>query len=195
MNDPAKAWEEFLDPTILRPKLISASLFLAAYEILKDSVIDRIKSFYFIGFDESGWKIDPKYKSDVLSRNTSPLYASLGWLQENDAIAESDISTFDKIRNCRNSLAHELAKITTGTMASDHIALFAELVALLRKIETWWIVNVEIPLNEDFADVEIDVEGIVPGPVITVQLMLNIALGSDTEAAQYLDAYRSARKS
>jgi hypothetical protein len=48
--------------------------------------------------------------------------------------------------------------------------------------------------NPNGADAEIDEAGICPGPVITVQLMLNIALGSDNDARQYLDAYRSAAK-
>src|SRR3990170_1537518 len=45
-------WEEFLDPQILRTRLISASLFLAAFEILKDAVIGRIRNFFCLGFDE-----------------------------------------------------------------------------------------------------------------------------------------------
>jgi hypothetical protein len=51
--------------------------------------------------------------------------------------------------------------------------------ALLRKIEIWWIENVEIPINPDLDGKAIDYEGIVLGLIITLQLLYNIALGSE----------------
>jgi len=33
--DVGKRWEEFLDPDNMRPKLIVASIFIAAFELLK----------------------------------------------------------------------------------------------------------------------------------------------------------------
>ena len=47
----------------------------------------------------------------------------------------------------------------------------------------------DIPTNEDFDGAEIDEEGIIPGPLITVKLMVDIALGSDAEASTYLKAF------
>ena len=186
-------WEQFLDPRILRTKLIAASLYIAAFEMLKDSIVGRIRDFYTTGFDESGWIVDQKYAKEVLSRNKSPLYASLSWLRENDVIFEQDLEAFERIKSRRNAVAHSLPGIVTATASSDFIEVFPSLVALLRKIEVWWIVNVEIPTNPDFDNAEIDESGIVPGPLITVQIMLSIALGSDEESTQFLEAFRKAK--
>jgi hypothetical protein len=38
------------------------------------------------------------------------------------------------------------------------------------------------PTNEDFDGEEIDEAGITPGPIMTVKMMLDIALGSKAEA-------------
>jgi hypothetical protein len=38
-NNQAK-WERFLDPGVLRPNLILAPLYIAAFEILKNSIIE-----------------------------------------------------------------------------------------------------------------------------------------------------------
>jgi hypothetical protein len=67
---------------------------------------------------------------------------------------------------------------------------FAEMIALVDKIERWWIVNVEIATNPDFDGKEIDEDGIVPGTMMVLQLMMEIGLGSDQQAKSYLDEFR-----
>ena len=41
-NDSQAKWERFLDPEVLRPNLILASVYIAAFEVLKNSIIDRL---------------------------------------------------------------------------------------------------------------------------------------------------------
>ena len=84
-----RAWEDFLDPEVTRPRLIGASIYIAGFEVLKDSIVGRIRDFFWIGSDESTDRIDPNYQSDVLSRNKSPVYASLDWLKEMGAVTDN----------------------------------------------------------------------------------------------------------
>jgi hypothetical protein len=163
MNDTADKWERFLDPDIVRPSLFLATMFITAFEILQDSIVDDLRGFYTTGFDENGLIVDSEYKSRVLSKNRSPLYASLQWLRENDAINDEDLANFERLKKTRNLLAHELFGVVSGQVESSHEAQFDVLVALLRKIGVWWVVNVEMPINPDFDEQEIDEEGIVPG--------------------------------
>jgi hypothetical protein len=62
--------------------------------------------------------------------------------------------------------------------------------ALLRKIEIWWIENVEIPINPDLDGKAIDYEGIVLGLIITLQLLYNIALGSEDQSRVYFEEFK-----
>jgi len=190
MNDHARRWEELLNPEITRERLISSSLFITAFEFLKQSICDRIKDFYCFGFDESGGLLEPKYQTEVLARNRSPVYASLSWLQENGAIEQSDIDTFERIKAARNQLAHNLYELVAGNFPSGHVELFTELVELIRKIEVWWLVNVEIPTNPDYDGQEIREDAIIPGPVIMLQLMLEVASGNE----QFLQHFRRSRE-
>lgn len=49
MNDDTKiAWERYLNPEILRTNLIVASLFITAFEMLKDSIIGQVKYFFIM---------------------------------------------------------------------------------------------------------------------------------------------------
>ncbi len=186
-----QSYEDFLNPALMRHRLLGASIYIAGFQALKDAIISRIREFFRTGFDDSGDKFDPKYRTDVLSRDKSPLYASLGWLKEMGAVDDPDIGAFDRIKTCRNILAHRLFE-TLGTegMPPDFEKCFHEMVTLLRKVEVWWIVNVDIPTNPDFDGQEVDEKGIAPGRVLGLQLLCDLALGDEQKSRYYLEEFR-----
>lgn len=188
-NDIRISWKRFLNPEILRTNLIVASLFITAFEMLKDSIIEHIRYFFINGFNEKGWIIDNKYKTEVLSRNKSPLYTSLAWLKGMNVINDNDIETFNKIKDCRNELAHEIVNFVSKGPKNDPLPLFSKMVNLIHKIDKWWILNVEIPTNPDLGIKEIDEEGITSGKIITLRLLLDIALGTEKESKFYYNEF------
>lgn len=181
-------WEQLLTPAVMQERLISASLYVTAFELLRESIVGRIRSLYMVGFNPDGDIIDEKYEKTVLSRNKSPLYASLNWLLENDVVDETDLLSFERIKSARNSLAHELPALVMQGANFNHIERFQELIALLKKIEVWWVVNVEISINPDFDGQEIDESGIVPGPVLMIQMMLEVLSGNEELLKHYREA-------
>jgi hypothetical protein len=189
-----QAWENFLNPEVMRSRLLAASVYIAAFEALKDSIVGRIRDFFLTGFDESGDRVDPEYQSDVLARNRSPVYASLDWLKERNAIDDADVRAFDRVKVCRNTLAHQLfSALGSKGLPPDFEQCFLDMVALLRKIEVWWITNVEIPTSPDYDGSDIDEGGIVPGPIISIQLLDDIALGDEKRSRFYYDEFRRHR--
>ena len=76
MTNTEDRWEKFLNPDVVRPSLFMATMFITTFEILKYSIIDRIRDFYTNTWDETGAVVGPQYQSDVSSRNKSALYAS-----------------------------------------------------------------------------------------------------------------------
>lgn len=188
MPAATEQWEKLLTPAVMQERLVSASLFVTAYELLKDSILGRLRSFYMVGFDTDGDAIDEKYETAVLSRNKSPLYASLGWLVENGVIDQDDLQSFERLKSTRNALAHELSSLVIGGADFQIVEKFQELLALLRKIEVWWVVNFEIPVNADFDGKEIDEEGIVPGPLLMIQMMLEVLSGNEELLKHYRES-------
>lgn len=185
MNDVKEKWEKFLDPDVMKDKLVSASLYIATFEMLKDAICDRIRDFYSVGIDASGPIVNKKYLLEVTSRKKSLVYASLDWLLEHEVIDSSDLESFEQIKSTRNQLAHNLQSLVLGNASFRHVEMFQELAALLRKIETWWVVNVEIPTNPDFDGEDIDEEGVVPGPIVILQLILEVAFGNNDLLKSY----------
>ena len=184
-----ESWEKLLTPEIMKDKLISSAFYLTAYELLNTSIIDRIKSFYMVGWDENGEIIDERYKSKVLSKNKSVLYASIKWLSENNVVDEKDIESFERIKNTRNEIAHELPSIFLSDKNFKITERFEELIALIKKIEIWWIINVEIEINPDFDGQEIDENGIVPGSILMIKMMLEVISGNE----DLLKCYKNAK--
>ena len=136
MDDNTQAkWERFLDPEVLRPNLILASIYIATFEILKDSIIGRLRDFYVSGFDENGDIIMPEYNDEVLIKDKSPTYASLKWLKESEAVTDEYIQKFNEIKEYRNRIAHEMTKMLTEGLPHDFPERFHDMTALLDKIE------------------------------------------------------------
>jgi hypothetical protein len=202
MDDHKKAqesWERFLNPDELRPTLMLSSIYISTFEILKDVIISRIKDFYWRGFDENGDIIDPKYQSDVLAKNSSPLYASILWLKEAEAISDSDIELFNQIKKRRNDIAHEMFRMLSEGLPVDFAERFNDMVSLVSKIEKWWIINVELETGPIVLDSEnklvevniddIDLDGIIPGPIASLRMLIDIAIGTDEQSRYYFNEF------
>lgn len=187
MTNAADNWERFLDPDVMRPALLSATMFITAFELLKDCIVDRVRDFYTLGFGDKT-ATTPEYEQGVLAgdKKRRPLPASLDWLREHHAIDDADLEIFTRLTDIRNQLAHELFSVVTGQVSSEYDSQFPALIALLRKIEVWWIVNVEIPTDPDYDGQEIDEVGITPGALISLQMLIEVANGS----TELLDHWR-----
>lgn len=176
-----------LNPDILKPSLIIYSIFITVFEILKQQVVERIKYFYVDGFVEDKLIINKKYKTEVLTRHKSALYASLDWHLEKGIISKEDIELFHDLRKQRNKLAHEMATVIFEGNNDLIIKNLEKMIKLLKKIELWWIVNVEIPTDPDINIDKVDMDHIIPGYIMLIELLLEIALNEGEEAKKYYD--------
>lgn len=168
-------WENFLDPAVLRQNLIRASIYIAAFEVLKNTIVGRLRSFCKYGLEPTG----SKYQSEVLARNRSPVHASLDWLKEERAIDRNDLAVFEEVKQLRNELAHELTRMLRTGLPATLPKRFGEMVSLLEKIERWGLEGEAV-----------DAENAIPGPLIGLRLLVEVALGSEEEVRRYIDEFR-----
>ena len=186
-----KNWERFLNPESLKENLVISSLYITSFEILKDSIISKIKDFFIEGFDEKGFIYSEKYNKEVLSLDNKkrPLQASFLWLKKYDVINDDDLNNWKKIVLFRNELAHDMLKFLTQIPESDLLDLFQIMLNLITKIEKWWIINYELEINENYIGQEISEEDIIPGINVTLHLLFNIALGEKNESKKYFEEF------
>jgi hypothetical protein len=193
MTDTKSSWETFLHPETLRGNLIAIALFISAFEMFKDRVIEKPETFFSNGFDQNGLIVDEKYKTEVLSKSKSRLYASLLWFKEMEAIDDEDIESFDIIRKHRNEVTHELTDFLSNANRNLDPTAFQRLIALLSKIEKWWLINFEMAINPEMVPESVNVDDVIPGPIWSLQLMLDIALGNEPEEGYYYNAFKEKR--
>lgn len=186
-----KSWERFLNPESLKENLVISSLYITSFEILKDSIISKIKDFFIEGIDEKGFIYSQKYNKEVLSLDNKkrPLQASFLWLKKYDVINDDDLNNWKKIVLFRNELAHDMLKFLTQIPESDLLDLFQIMLNLITKIEKWWIINYELEINENYIGQEISEEDIIPGINVTLHLLFNIALGEKNESKKYFEEF------
>jgi len=189
MSPTDKSWGKFLHPETLRTNLIAISLFITAYETFKARVIEKPATFFCDGFDEHGPILGESYRSEVLSKNKSKLYASLLWIKEQGGVDQSDIDVFDSIRIHRNELAHEPLAFLANHGRDLDTSTFQLLVALLTKIEKWWVVYFELAINPEMLPDGANPDEIIPGPIWSLQLLLDVALGNEPEEGYYYRAF------
>lgn len=180
-----KQWENLLTPAVMQERLIAVSLYITAYEMLKESIIGRLRDFYCIGFTADGITTSPEYNKKVLALNKSPLYASLTWLKNTEVVSQEDIELFEQLKQVRNSLAHEVPEIVLTGKDLALMAKLQDLMSLMRKVELWWIVNVEIETDPDFDGRDVDPEEITPGPILMLQIMMEVLSGNEELREHY----------
>jgi len=181
--DYREQWERFLNPEVFKDRLINISMYITIYEMLKDSIINRLKDFYIMTLigarDLEG---EEEYRSKVLSRRKNHLYASISWLIEHEVINEVDKENIEALKNYRNYLAHEMSDIIFNGEIKDLMKNFLCAYQLVHKIENWWIINFEMAINPDFTDAnleDIDIDNIQSGKKLMIDMALSVLSGSE----------------
>jgi hypothetical protein len=167
---------KFLNPGAIKSSLMLSALYLAAYELLKDAIIDNIREFFSFEYKDGKAIPDGQYKNEVLQVHKDLLCASCLWLKRNGVITASEIEEIENIRRHRNQVAHELPRLLVDPDLNLNVGYFLRIRELLDKIEIWWVTNVEIPSNPDFDGLEVNETDIQPGRAIALDYMISVAL-------------------
>ena len=107
MADTRDAWAAFLNPEVVRAKLIAAGLFLVAHEMLINSIKRHPLSFFADCWTAKGPAPSKKYSSKVLALDPKgkmdALRGSIAWLRMMDAISENDEQAFRIVSHASSS--------------------------------------------------------------------------------------------
>ena len=179
-NTSYDSWTKFLNPETLRTNLICVGIFLSSYETLKGSIVDQIRDFYTTGFDQDGPILSPTYEDKVLALDAKrdAFRASIAWLKEERIIDQNDERIIYDIKKHRNELAHELPKFLSDAQQEIQLSKLTELVALVVKIDRWWILNVELATQDEIDPSTVDESEIMSGRTLFLHLLLGIATGA-----------------
>lgn len=167
-------FEHVLNPERLRIKLLIASLYLTAYELLANSIIKKIENFFVPlpsnlplakPFEKENHQLRQmmldKYKNELNVKYSAhenfKFKPSCKWLQKNGVITEEEFDEIISFRDQRNYLAHNLLEVILDE-SDKFIAVedFVKMKNILKKIQLFWIrldldakgISKDIPNND-----------------------------------------------
>jgi len=154
---------------------------------MKDHLISNVRSFFLTGFNEDGFIYNEEGWNEVLrlDPNKNTLKAILIWYRNMGAITDEDVNELNRQKQLRDELAHNPQGYIGGSSNLNLHDRFTSLVNLFRKIEVWWVMNVEIYTDPDITPEYVNEDSILPGSIMLIQIMLDIALGNEDEANYY----------
>lgn len=182
-----RGWAKLLNPEELRSNLVRSSIFLTAYEFLSQALIEHLEGFFSDGFDANGPILGENYRSKVLSLHKMPFFSSAIWFRNSGALTDEDLDRIREIREHRNFIAHHLLQILGKSDFEVRAELLRATAEIVRKIDVWWIREVEIPTNPDFDQIppaDIDLNGIFSMRMAVLGLLLEVAEGNDDTLRQ-----------
>ena len=170
---------KFFDENEVRYQLITASIYLTAYDLLIDTIIRKIEEFYTDGYDENGLKIGKRYQTEVRELYKKDIViASTRWLVKYKVITKSEMERIKIFRKHRNELAHELTKMISDSDANTKTEFMIEIRDLYFKIQKWWFTEFEMPANPDFDNYntnELNYDEVLMMQMLPMKNMVNIA--------------------
>jgi hypothetical protein len=178
------SWEKFLNPDSLKQQLLAGGIYLAAYEMFKNSLVDRPRDFFWNGFEKGKDTIDPKYQTEVLSLDPKHKFrASALWWKKKGVLTDDDVLLAGKIREHRDEIAHDIPRFLGTADGVIRVDLLEAIFEMLSKIDTWWIREVEIPTNPDFDDREFtkqELDDVKSANMVFLSLLMPIVHGDDS---------------
>ena len=174
-----KTYLKLLSVEYTKINLMTAAIYLAAYELLKSSIIDDVKGFW-VSVEATGEsKMLEAYRNEVLMLDQSVFVASCKWLQSMEALSDKDIKDLLDIRNHRHQIAHELPELLVDDEVNINIKYLFNIQKLLNKIDTWRIKEEELYTNPEFIGLDIDKIDVKSGKMMVLNHLISILTSSE----------------
>lgn len=152
--------DEFLqnisDKNTIQNHLTFMALYIALYENFTATFIENVKAFLCdlsIKDGKLNYRETTLYREKIKNRvidqngNKDALKATMLWLQDKGAMSAQDYSDFLQIKSIRNTYAHEMPRLIIEGVPLENIQCFFKLLELYRKLDKWWINEIELPIS------------------------------------------------
>jgi hypothetical protein len=171
VDDWERRVRQQLKPNRTRDLLAVAGLYALAHELLKTAILDGVKGFFLIGFDEDGFTHDSGY-APIRDDPGGAFAGSVAWLRARDVIDGADEEALERVRSERHRVIHQsLGLIVDPDFDLDVAALFSVRSILGRVGQFFGAINVET--DPAFDDVDIDVAEIRSGLFVAYDYVLD----------------------
>lgn len=162
------------------------AIYLLLFENFKNTIITNLKNF-LCDFSIKDGKVlyveSPEYKkltNKRYNKKKNLFLNSLAWFKETNVITKQEFDKIIEIRNDRNKIGHELFELLLCNVDEKMIKNFIELIRIFKKIDNWWINNIEIPIAGDEISPGYDEDGVKSGNYLLCEMLIDTIYGNKT---------------
>jgi len=152
--------EKLLKDGIIKRNLILSALFLFAYEVLKQSILDDV--FSFLVFDDTEEQVAAD-KAELRKLDRNKWTASCLFLEDLGIISHEDLDAIGEIEEHRNTIAHEMPRLLLDQALDVNIAHLNSIVRILQEVDRWRKEFDVLPMHP-----ELDVDEVYSGRMMIV---------------------------
>ncbi len=179
--------ENVMTPETLQMTVSFTSLFVLVFECFKDMVIDRLKDFYCYStmeFRENKvvYRETEDYKCKVRKLAQKPFEASLRWFLGQEVITQTEFERMLAIELHRNNFVHELYDVVHNGISEVDVQFLADLLSIYKKIDSWWIYNVEVDWDDIKNPDTVKMDECYSGTLMMIDVMISILLKGEADA-------------
>lgn len=152
--------------------------------------IRTIANYDYIKYTEDGYTswLSPDYDRIINKRELvvngkkqkNTLFNSIMFFVDNNVIEKEDFDTFLQIRELRNKLVHEMAKLMLIPTEENWRDMFEQLIRIYKRINNYWCVDFECSIaGEDMpTDISIDYDNIITVELYNILLAIDLMFNS-----------------
>lgn len=159
----------------LKSNTQKAALYIAVFEALKAFIIDNVATYVIgsINFDRTN--NEKEFEEKVLDNYPYNVdYASLIWLEKQNAIKHSDFLMYQELRKLKEDLTKKIMFGLKDGLPSNINSYFEKLFEIRIKIEKWWVLEINIDSNVEFEGEKITGEDIVANSENVRPFLINL---------------------
>lgn len=199
MQDALQVFLNICDKGRLQDNLTFIAIYIGLYESFADTVEGHVESFLCDDafLDKSGklrYEPSKHYTKEIKKRsvdekgNHNTLKSTMLWFMENGAITQDDYKSFLELKDLRNIFVHEMTEYLWKGLYEAHAKALGDLLSLYRKIERWWINEIEIPIAGDEVPNGYNSDTVISGILLTFDMMIDVLYNGKSE--EYLKMIR-----
>ncbi len=185
-NDILNGFNNLINNEKIKDNMIFYSMYLLVFENLKENCISTVRSFFEEIKNVNGKNkivLSDEYKkieNKKINGKKNVFLAILDWFAEMGAISKEDFESFLEIRNDRNKISHELLKLLYNDSDEKMVQNFLKCIEIYKKIDKWWILNIEIPIAGEYNNDEILEDEVISGNLLMISIVLDNIYGTNS---------------
>lgn len=115
-------------PQNIKKNLYRASLFVLGFEVMRDIIVDNVKSWLSLNQEEYGAKIGRKHVFEK----------SCNWLVENGALTSTQAADIQLLRKKRDAIVHEMLDFLVDPERTLRAPDLEKIGLYISTISKWW---------------------------------------------------------